>query len=138
MRVVYVDEETVALPFDSKAAVLRDEGIEVVPVSNVAEVLPTLDRLVGKVDLLVMDIILPPAPLFTADETKGGTRTGVVMLKKVRERFKELPVVVVSVMPRELLLTECQGLDVREFLTKPITGSELAVELRRIMERTGS
>jgi CheY-like chemotaxis protein len=133
MKIIYIDEEASRAMFESKFDVMRDEGIEVLAISKVQDAMPAIETHVSTLSAIVLDIIMPPAPLYTPSETNGGKKTGLRLLKDIRNRWPKIPVVVVSVMPGEELAKEAAGLSVSEFLPKPITGSELAVALRRIL-----
>lgn len=59
---------------------------------------------VDKIELLVLDIMMPHGESLTAEETDNGRRTGVRLFKKFREENRNLPIIVftnVSAQPVE-------------------------------------
>src|SRR4051812_9185246 len=130
--VIYVDEEASSEAMASKFEVMKSFGVEIRPVVHVVDVLPTLHR-ERDVALVILDIIMPPQLVYTLDETNGGTRTGIRLLRDIRREFPVLPVVLVSVMPREGSTEAIQKYQVAEYLTKPVSGEALAAVVKRVL-----
>ena len=45
-------------------------------------------------DLIVLDVMMPPGETFTMDETEEGVITGVFLHKFIRARFANLPIII--------------------------------------------
>src|SRR3989304_2288098 len=49
-----------------------------------------------KIDLLILDLIMPPGQIFKDENTEDGLRTGIFLFKKIREKATALPTVLFS------------------------------------------
>lgn len=129
-RVVYVDDEADSERFRSKVDILNEEGIDVVCVGDIREALRTLEMEVN-VQALVLDILMPPFDIYDLKETDEGTTTGLRLLEDIRERYPDLPVVVVSVKPEERIRERVEQLGVAEYLKKPAMATAIVAAIRR-------
>jgi CheY-like chemotaxis protein len=130
---MYVDEEANSEAMASKFDVMKSYDIEVRIVVEVANALPTL-REQRDIALVILDIIMPPKLVYSLEETQGGSLTGLRLLRDIRKEFPLLPVMLVSVMPREAAEEAVRLYNVVDYYTKPVTGSQLAEAVSRILE----
>jgi CheY-like chemotaxis protein len=132
-RVLYIDDEANTEKMASKFEIMKDEGIEVIPVTRIQEVLPKLEELRGSIDLLIMDIIMPPEDYYSLDETDGGTTTGLRLIEDIRREYEKLPIIIVSVRR----LRRSEELEVKyniaDFLEKPVSAFSLIKSIRRVI-----
>jgi CheY-like chemotaxis protein len=133
-KILYIDDEADQEKMASKFEILKEEGIGVVPVAKVKDVLPTLSNLRDSIDLIVMDMIMPSEEFYTLEETDGGASTGFRLLVDIRNRYKNIPIIILSVRRRESSDSEILSqYGVSGYLEKPITGSELARFIKKTM-----
>ncbi len=122
-RVLVVEDESVLqLTFGE---FLKQQGHEVVDAADYQEALAHLDS--SEVDLIVTDIIL-------------AGKTGVDLLRTVRERGLDCPVVMITGEPNVETASEAVRLGAFDYLAKPVTRdalqrvARLALEQKRIAD----
>lgn len=115
MRVLVVDDEPIVLK--SCRLVLEAEGWEVVSALSVAEALSFLEDITP--DLLLIDVKMP-------------VHDGMYLMRKVRQKRPEIPIIVMSGYATTETIKEAEGLGAAIFLSKPFTPDELADTLRSV------
>lgn len=135
-KVLYIDDEADTEKMASKFEIMKEEGIEIVPVSRVRDVLPTLDSLRGSIDLIVLDLIMPPEDVYGLDETEGGTLTGLRLLEDIRRHASEIPVIIVSVRRSPYPERISAQYGISHYLEKPISASALSQVIRSLISST--
>jgi DNA-binding response OmpR family regulator len=101
---------------------LGEEGHRVLEADCRSEALKVLNQARGRVDLLVLDVVMP----------EGG---GVELAREVREQWPDQRIMYMSAYPDEVL--SAQGLPSADapFLAKPYTRNELVAKVREATER---
>lgn len=64
--------------------------------SKVSDALEFLEARRGDVELLVLDVMMPPGDAFSEEEARDGLDTGKRLFERVREGNPDLPVVVLT------------------------------------------
>ena len=102
--------------------ILTEAGYRVFEAADAAEALEVLQQANGRVDLIIVDVVL-------------GAVSGVDLVKLIRSRWEGPAVVYMSAHPAEILVRE--GLDDPRvvFLAKPFTRDELLAAIRRAASR---
>ena len=109
-RILVVDDDEALL--NTLVWILKDKGHDVVPVS---ESIGVIDRLSEeRPDLLMLDIMMPKVD-------------GLQVLEQVKndERWRDLPVLMISSMPPEDGTVKALGLGASDFISKPFRVKEL-------------
>ncbi len=75
---------------------MQQYGHDVQFVSNVDDALDLFDNRRPEIDLIILDIMMPPGERFSSDETNEGLQTGVVFYKRIRNHLPDLPVLIFS------------------------------------------
>lgn len=75
---------------------LQMTGYDVKYATNVDEALSVFTRVLGSIELLILDIMMPPGHNFKDVETVLGTRTGLFFFERVRLRKPDLAVVILT------------------------------------------
>lgn len=135
MKVIYIDDEVNTEKMASKFEILRESDIELIPVENVRDALPTIEKYFSEIDLVVLDVIMPPEDHYGIEETNGGTTTGLRLLKDIRTKFKTLPIIIVSVRRRQVSEGLLKQMNVAEYLEKPILAAEIAEAIKRVLTK---
>jgi CheY-like chemotaxis protein len=78
---------------------LREAGYEVVFHADVDTALTALEDAGEKVDLVVLDISMPPGNAFRFEDTVGGSRTGLPLYDKIRSFRPDVKVVAFTNVP---------------------------------------
>ncbi len=86
--------------------VIARMGHTFVTADNGPEGLDALDRESG-IDLIMTDLSMPGEP------------SGMALVRELRERKPDTPIIVVSGYPTKERLDECEALGIKDFLTKP-------------------
>ncbi|MDH3455269.1 MAG: diguanylate cyclase [Gemmatimonadota bacterium] len=113
-KILVADDDRTTLT--TLALALERRGYQVVQVQESRDVLPTLER--ERPDLLMLDILMP-------DED------GLQILKKVKadDRWRDLPVLMISVLAPEEATVSALGLGASDFIAKPFRTEELAARV---------
>jgi CheY-like chemotaxis protein len=132
--VLYVDDEANTEKMASKFEILKDEGIDVAAVTRVSDVLPEIARLGNAVNLIVLDLIMPPENIYSLGDTDGGTTTGLRLLQDIRNKYSNVPVMIVSIRRRTTMREDLmKRYGVVEYLEKPVTAYEIAVAIKKAL-----
>lgn len=101
---------------------LSEEGYRVFEAEGFEEALDTLRQAAGRVDLMVVDAVMPGCD-------------GVTLVKRVQEQWAGIKVLYMSAHPAEILAR--QGLSALDilFLAKPYTRDELLAKVRQALDR---
>jgi two-component system, cell cycle sensor histidine kinase and response regulator CckA len=104
--------------------VLSEAGYRVFEAASAVEAIEVLAMLRGKVDLVLVDVIMPEV-------------NGVDLVRLIREEWETPAILFMSAYPAEILARE--GLkDLRvQFLAKPFTRTELLLAVERAMAAHG-
>lgn len=113
-RVLLVDDEEAVRR--ASARVLSAEGFEVVQAGDGREALGQLDR--GQVDVVVSDVMMP-------------SMSGLDLLRMIRRRDLELPVILLTGMPNVDAALEAGRHGALHFLTKPVANALLVQAVSR-------
>jgi two-component system cell cycle sensor histidine kinase/response regulator CckA len=104
---------------------LSEEGYRVFEAEGFEEALDTLRHAAGRVDLMLVDAVMPGWD-------------GVTLAKRVQEQWAGIKVLYMSAHPAEILARQgLSALDV-SFLAKPYTRDELLAKVRQALERRGT
>ena len=90
--ILFVEDELLLL--NEFARMLRRQGHEVLTASDSGEVM-TIIRAREHIDVVVTDVQLPldPGGEIGALEADGGRRTGVILARELRRKFKRVPII---------------------------------------------
>ena len=100
--ILFVDDER--RPIMPYMEELERSGYEVHLETSADDALNFVRSNAGRIDLIVLDIMMPYGKGFTADETEEGRRTGVHLFRRLRQENGKVPVIVftnVSARPVE-------------------------------------
>lgn len=123
-----VDDEVEAREF--VATVLEENGYTPILANNGEEALEIIEN--QRPDLVIMDILMPK-------------QSGIKLYRalKLSDRFKDIPVIIYSGIPKRTLLraqtamTKVEGRDVPEpeaYLEKPVSPNRLAETIKKFLE----
>jgi len=113
-KIMVVDDDRTQLTALSLA--LERQGHHVIPVQNAEDVLPALAR--DTPDLLMLDILMPKLD-------------GLQLLRRIKgeEQWRDLPVLMISVLAPEEATEASLGLGAADFIAKPFRAKELAARV---------
>jgi DNA-binding response OmpR family regulator len=114
MKILIAEDETMLLKIMELR--LKKEGHQVITVTDGREALRQLDT--NTFDLVITDIMMPFI-------------SGLEIISIVKERNKNLPVIILSAMGQENVVVEAFKLGADDFITKPLSPNELSMRIRR-------
>lgn len=92
--ILIIDEEKRRLaPYISE---LESSGYEVHVAMDVDSAVKFLPGNLDRIELVILDIIMPPGTVFQDEDTRNGLRTGIPMYHRVRRDAPHMPVVVLT------------------------------------------
>lgn len=120
MTILVVDDERISRRVAYR--ILSEEGYRVLEADSGPEALDVLDQARGRVDLLLVDVVMPGCD-------------GVELALKALERWPNQKVLYMSAHPAEVLVRHgLPSLDV-PFLAKPYTRGEVLAKVREARDR---
>ncbi len=114
MRILVVDDDSIVL--SSCDRILRAEGHEIVTARSASEALRTLEG--DTFDLMLVDVKMP--------EYDGMYLTG-----NVKQRWPDLPVIMMSGYPTDETVSSSSDLGAVDFLPKPFLPEELIASVAK-------
>lgn len=113
-RILVVDDDQTLLR--TLVWILKDHGYEPVPLTGGEELLERMDN--ERPDLVMLDIMMPKVD-------------GLQVLERLKEdeRFKDIPVLMISSMPPEDATVKSLGLGANDFISKPFRVKELVARV---------
>jgi CheY-like chemotaxis protein len=79
---------------DYLAMRLSPEGYDVVFLDKIDPALEFLENRAGEIDLIILDVMMPPGTRLDRQQTSDGLMTGVVFYELIRKKLPTLPVLV--------------------------------------------
>jgi DNA-binding response OmpR family regulator len=99
-RIILIDDDHG--PMDYFVEALRCRGFDAKQIDSTDDVYMWLE--VGDTrtpDLVVVDLMMAPGTRLTIDNTDGGLQSGVHIARAVRERFPDVPIMILTNRPNE-------------------------------------
>ena len=132
--VLYIDAEAKLEKMASKFKLLKDEGIDVIQVTRLKDVMPTIQKLKGSIGLIILDIVMPPDDYYTLDETNGGMTTGLKLLGSIRNTCRDVPIIIVSMKrKKQVLEKDLSKYNILGYREKPISASVLLRAIKQAL-----
>jgi CheY-like chemotaxis protein len=129
--ILFVDDERRFM--NSYKLELEYVGYKVSFKKNVDDALAFLKTHPGAIELLILDIMMPPGHDFQHESTNSGLRTGVRFYERIRALFPTLPVIIFTNVSDEQVEEKFQAESYCRFLRKEdYLPFELAEEVRKI------
>jgi predicted nucleotide-binding protein len=111
-------------------------GYEVLTATNGSEALDLIEKLKGKVDLVILDIRLPPGESLSAEITHGGFETGIAVGSLIRKKYPHVPLLGFSIDSSERVVNWFKD-EGQWFIEKAkMTPSELYRHAESIIRKT--
>ena len=117
VKTLVVDDDQVVL--DSCKRVFEAEGIEVYLVPSAEKALEVMEN--NNFSVILVDVKMPE-------------QDGMYLMRKVKERWPEVPIVVMSGYPTAETIDDVFQLGAAKFLAKPFTPDELLETVHQILQ----
>jgi len=133
--ILLVDDEKREM--DSYAMELELSGYEVSFQKDVDDASRFFKENVDQIDLLILDIMMPPGSSFKDVDTQLGLRTGIRFYEKIRETAPNLPVIIFTNVSDEHVAERFRRESQCSFLRKEdYFPFEFAEEVKKVLARS--
>lgn len=112
---------------------LNIEGYAVKFITSAKEVLEEFRLHKDNYGVIILDIMMPKGE-FTREETNYGRTTGLVLLEKLRQISKDIPIIVLTVLRDPSVMEKARKLGVNEYLLKPQLPSKLIEVVEKLYQ----
>jgi CheY-like chemotaxis protein len=116
-KILWIDDEIEL--FRSHIIFLSEKGYDVSTVTNGEDALHILDE--DEIDLIFLDEMMPGMG-------------GLEVLARIKEKYSNIPVVMVTKSEEESLMDEAIGGKIKDYLTKPVNPSQILLVCKKILE----
>ena len=118
MKILVIDDEPVVL--NSCRKVLEEDGFDVYLVPSADEALKAMKK--EGYDLLLVDVKMPK-------------HDGIYLMQKVKEKWPDVPIIVMSGYPTTDTITDGAKMGAEAFIAKPFTPDELLESIRQVIQK---
>ena len=118
MKILVIDDEPVVLTSCRK--VLEEDGFDAYLVPSADEALKAMKKEVF--DLLLVDVKMPK-------------HDGIYLMQKVKEKWPDVPIIVMSGYPTPDTITDGAKMGADAFIAKPFTPDELLETIRQVIQK---
>jgi DNA-binding response OmpR family regulator len=118
MKILVIDDEPVVL--NSCRKVLEEDGFDVYLVPSADEALKAMKK--EGFDLLLVDVKMPK-------------HDGIYLMQKVKEKWPDVPIIVMSGYPTPDTITDGAKMGADAFIAKPFTPDELLESIRQVIQK---
>ena len=126
--ILYIEDQ----PIRTRIKMLEDEGYKIIVAREGTEALNFIKN--EAVDLILLDVMMPPGDELNSEDAREGFSTGVVFTRKIREEGINMPIIVITANPDRDLERELTQLGVSKYLRKPVSQSELEEAIKECLE----
>lgn len=126
--ILFVDDD--AKRISSYVEYLDHSGYTTIVESDSTRVLSIFNEKQNEIDLIILDMMMPTEH-HLKDETDYGRRTGLYLLKKIREISKDIAIMVLTVVRDSSVREITEKLGGSPYLEKPIMPSRLVEEIEK-------
>jgi len=133
--VLYVDDEIGTENLTTKVEWLESRGLEVVSAEDAMAALSVFQARSNDIDVILLDVLMPPLNRYSLEETNQGTDTGLRLLKDLRAIRPDIPVILITVKPPHLVKTAKAQLGIEGYLYKPVLPVQILNEISRVLGR---
>ena len=118
MKILVVDDEGIVL--DSCQRVLEEDGLEVLLVTSADKAIMAIED--EEPSVLLMDVKMP-------------VRDGMDLMREVKERWPDIPIIVMSGYDTIETIEEAVKMGAATFIAKPFTPDELLETVRQVIKK---
>ena len=118
MKILVVDDEGIIL--DSCRRVLEEDGLDVLLVTSADKAIAAIED--EEPSVLLMDVKMP-------------VRDGMDLMREVKERWPDIPIIVMSGYHTKETIEEAIKIGAATFIAKPFTPDELLEALRQVIKK---
>ncbi|MCP4610579.1 MAG: response regulator [Planctomycetes bacterium] len=128
-NILFIDDDLTRIT--STIEMLEIEGYKVQSERSAGHALKEFKKNPTDYSLIILDVMMPIDD-FTREETKFGRETGLVLLKKLREISKNIPIIMLTILKDLRVMEEAKKLGANEYIRKPQLPSQLITVIRTL------
>jgi DNA-binding NtrC family response regulator len=133
--ILFVDDEERYM--DSYVMALKLSGQQVSFQTKVDNALVFFEENWNSIKTVILDIMLPPGKKINSEESQAGYRTGVILYNLMREKAKNLPIIIfTNVSDQDVMQMFLKEEGCRFFRKSDYLPSELVEEVKKIVGAT--
>ncbi|MCP4610578.1 MAG: response regulator [Planctomycetes bacterium] len=129
-KILFIDDDVKRIT--SHIEMLEMEGYKVQSELSVQNARLEFMKNPTEYSLIILDIMMPVDD-FTREETKFGRETGLVLLEKLRDISKKIPIIILTVLRDPRAVEKAKKLGVNEYLLKPQLPTNLIELVRKYL-----
>ena len=131
--ILFIDDD-----LEGRMSSYKDEleinGYSVLSATTPAQALEDVQNNKEKIDIVILDIMMPHGSELDVRKTDLGRRAGVELFSQIRMQLPETPIVILTVVRDRELKAKLQRSGAAKYLTKPILASSLIREIVQIID----
>lgn len=93
-KILWIDDDVNGPELMSDREALKERDCIVTPITNPDEL--QFDT-ISSFDCIIMDLFMPPGKKLDIHESRGGARTGFILLKKIKDKYPNSKTVIYTV-----------------------------------------
>ena len=132
IKILWVDDDVNGPELMSERDALEEKNCVVTPITN-----PDQLRLedIPSYNCIIIDLFMPTGEKLNFSKTRGGSRTGLVLLKKIKDQYSDFKTIVYSVFELPEVRSYCKGKNNIEYWNKSsLTADEFADNLIKFIK----
>ena len=131
-NILFIDDDYKRV--SSHIEMLEIQSYIVNSVTSAKEALEEFKIHKGNYDIIILDIMMRKDE-FTPEETHHGRTTGLVLLEKIREISKDIPIIILTVLRDANVMEKARKLGANEYLLKPQLPSTLIKVVEKLIQK---
>ena len=134
-NILWVDDDVNKPALKPDRDELESRNCFIIKAAEPDEFLKIIKEDAFKIDGIIIDISMPIGNSFSIEETRYGTRTGLAMIKRLKEsqNYRCVPVVVYTVIDDDPVITHCEDENI-PYLEKNVSSREFADEIVELFD----
>lgn len=132
LKILWIDDDVNGPELMSERDALEEKNCVVTPITN-PDQLQLED--IPSFNCLIMDLFMPTGKKLSFQETRGGSRTGFVLLKKIKDKYPDFKTIVYSVFEVPEVRSYCMEKNSIEYWNKSsLSADEFANNLIKFIK----
>ena len=118
-RILWIEDEIYRI--DHLVDVLEENNLEVITASVEGEWEKQLRKTNSKIDLVILDIMLPKTDSSNNEKPSAWRKRGELLLARIRKNWPDVPVIIFTAKPADENADRLKSIGAIEYIEKPVT-----------------
>ena len=132
-KVLFIDDEANSEKMKSRFEIIEENGIEIIPVWNIEEIIPTFKKHIDDIGLIIVDLIIPNEDIYSDSDTNGGTTTGFKIIEDIQRINPNIPIIVLSIRRKDSANKLLLKYKIQKYVEKPIDTASIIEIIKGIL-----